>query len=418
MNSRGGKKDLTSIEDLGEFVHEVDETGLQSQDALHGDLPDELPDLPASDEPLSFDPGGLEFGSGDDLAVSEFSSEELGPETGPPSDLEEESSFDQNDPFAEQDTTPDSFEEITSNDPLSSDGSSWNLGDEAQVASKIDEDPLDLSFTAEAEVASSISEPTALMKTEIPVNPITELESQYKTPETFSDLRTFSESSSFSGAAVEGNPSFSVLVKNIRYLEDIDDILTLLRELKLLADPEEQVKGRLMRGTLLIPRVSEFVATLLAHKMRRFDLDLLVGLSDEIHPPKHQEPADTGIVSRHNLYQNQSHSFQFDDARLEIGQIIVAATSSLDGHQVVKYLGVASEHKILDGQLIEDEGSSEVPLLYQELAQKLRAHALKARANAIVGLNYQLTPIPTEFGARGNRYRLTCTGNLVWVNKL
>ena len=73
---------------------------------------------------------------------------------------------------------------------------------------------------------------------------------------------------------------------------------------------------------------------------------------------------------------------------------------------------------MVEGHIIEDEGSEEVPRHYSELAQKLKAHAMKAHANAVIGLNYQLTPLPTEYGTSGNKYRLSCTGNLVWVNKL
>jgi len=96
----------------------------------------------------------------------------------------------------------------------------------------------------------------------------------------------------------------------------------------------------------------------------------------------------------------------------------VATTSNIDGYQVLRYLGVASEHKFLDGHIVEDETSSEIPKAYQELAQKLKAHALKFHANAIMGLNYQLTPLPSELSSSVSKYRLSCTGNLVWVNKL
>ena len=50
--------------------------------------------------------------------------------------------------------------------------------------------------------------------------------------------------------------------------------------------------------------------------------------------------------------------------------------------------------------------------------KQLKAHALKSHANAVVGLNYQLTPLPSQYGTLTNRYRLTCTGNLVWINKI
>jgi uncharacterized protein YbjQ (UPF0145 family) len=172
-----------------------------------------------------------------------------------------------------------------------------------------------------------------------------------------------------------------------------------------------------MRGMLLVPRVSEFAAVYLAHKLRRFDIEIEVGLSDEIFPPKHQEKPEIGIVSKNSLYQNQSHHFSFQNPKLDTSQIIVSASSTLEGYQVVRYLGVASEHKVIEGQVVEEESSQGFIKIYEELAQKLKAHALKANSNAVIGLNYQLTPLPSEFGV-GHKYRITCTGNLVWANKL
>ncbi len=274
---------------------------------------------------------------------------------------------------------------------------------------------LSSSLTEPETEPEPISDPTPTYEPE-PV--IRSQEQSFKTPENFEDLKKFAESTSISGMGAEGNPSFSVLLKNIRYIEDVNDILALMKELSLLSDPEEQIRQRLMRGHLLIPRISEYAAIFLAHKLRRFDIDIQVGLSDEIHPPKHQEAPETGLVSKFTLYQNQTHHFHFDDPKLEIAQIIVAATPNLEGHQVIRYLGVASEHKMLDGHIVEDEDSSEIPRYYSELAQKLKAHALKANANAVIGLNYQLTPLPSEYGMSGSKYRLSCTGNLVWVNKL
>lgn len=380
------KKDLTRIEDLGEYIHELSADEELISDS---DFPSELPDLPEtpSEDELSFETSSetseTDFGESGDLDFG-TTEEALTFETENEPDL----SFETDEqPVLEENT----FEE----EPFT-----------------LDETP---SVASEEELAPiSELEP----EPEIEPEPVYSPRQEYKAPENFEDLKKFSESSSFTGMASEGNPSFSVLIKNVRFIEDVNDIVTLLKELNLLMDPEEQIKGRLMRGTLLVPRVSEYAAIFLAHKLRRFDIDIQVGLSDEIHPPKHQEIPETGIVSKFNLFQNQTHHFHFDDPKLELSQIVVSATSGLEGHQVMKYIGVASEHKMLDSHIVEDEGSDEVPRHYQELAQKLKAHALKAHANAVVGLNYQLTPIPSEFGISGYKYRLTCTGNLVWVNKI
>lgn len=398
----GGKKDLTRIEDLGEYLHELEESSEEesSSDFLSNeeepsfstDFDNELPSLPEESE--SENNFSTDYSSGE--FSSEFSSEF---ETEP--NEAEEANFSSDD-FLTQSESESALEE-----------SSWELEEEPKEETKFEEPSLDNDLFSEAEQEPEIEErPTAVF------TPPPAMEREYKAPETFSDVRTFSESSSFTTTATEANPSFSVLLKEIRFLEDVTDILALLKEFNLLNGTEEQTKERLMRGSFLIPRVSEYVAIFLAHKLRRFDIDIQLGFSDEIHPPKHQEKPELGIVSKHNLYQNQGHHFQFEDSKLDINQIIVAATPSLEGYQVIRYLGVASEHQVVDSEVIMDEESVEVPKHYKELASRLKAHALKSNANAVLGLNYQLTPLPSEFGIGGNKYRLTCTGNLVWVNRI
>lgn len=398
----GGKKDLTRIEDLGEYLHELEEsseeesftdfTSGEEDSSFSTEFDSELPSLP--EEESSEESFSSEF-------ESEFSSDfSSNFETS----SEEENAFESTDPFQESDSSEESFEEATS----------WEEEPKEEISFE-EEAPNEEALFEEEPAKESIPEP----EIEAPLfTPPPSVEREYKAPENFSDVKTFSESSSFSTTATEANPSFSVLLKDIRYLEDVTDILSLLKEFNLLNGTEEQTKERLMRGSFLIPRISEYTAIFLAHKLRRFDIDIQLGFSDEIHPPKHQEKPELGIVSKHNLYQNQGHHFQFEDAKLDINQIIVAATPSLEGYQVIRYLGVASEHQVVDSEVIMDEESAEVPKHYKELASRLKAHALKSNANAVLGLNYQLTPLPSEFGIGGNKYRLTCTGNLVWVNRI
>ena len=392
---------MTRIEDLGEYLHEL---GKDEEDTSTSDS-SEVPEIPTEE---------IDFGS-TDFATSEESS--FG-------SSEEESTFNTEETtFTSEETTDfgatdfgstdfETTEEVSTDDPFSIEETP-SFSEAAQISEPIAES---ISNSAEDSFFESDNEPEDEF---IPEQVISKAPEQiYKSPENFEDLKKFAENTSVSGMGAEGNPSFSVLLRNIRYIEDVNDILALMKELGLLSDPEEQIRQRLMRGHLLVPRISEYAAIFLAHKLRRFDIDIQVGLSDEIHPPKHQEAPETGLVSKFTLYQNQTHHFHFDDPKLEISQIIVAATPNLEGHQVIRYLGVASEHKMLDGHIVEDEDSVEIPRYYSELAQKLKAHALKANANAVIGLNYQLTPLPAEYGMIGSKYRLSCTGNLVWVNKL
>lgn len=384
------KKDLTRIEDLGEYLHELTEDE------------EDIPDFPAENS--------IENSEEDSPFESSFESSF---ETTEEPDFE--SSFDTS--FASEDNQS----EEASTDFLSESEGSSDFGSnlEFSEATFETEEPFTLSESSPDEELEPLEELSPEPDPEPILSPaFEEPVREYKTPENFEDLKKFAESTSFTGMSAEGNPSFSVLIRNVQFIEDVNDIIALMRELKLISDSEEELKNRLMRGTLLVPRISEYAAIYLAHKLRRFDIDIQVGLSDEIHPPKHKEAPEVGMVSKFNLYQNQSHHFHFDDPKLDISHIIVAATPGLEGHQVVRYQGVASEHKMIESYLVEDESSEEIPRYYQELAQKLKAHALRAHANAVVGLNYQLTPLPSEFGSSSAKYRLTCTGNLVWVNKL
>jgi len=376
------KKDLTRIEDLAEYLHEIEEESASAEDGLpvmeDEETSTELPELPPEDQ-VTFEADAFADSTEENLDFT--SSTENGPEN-----------FESNDIFQ---TTEEETEPFTLSE----------------------EEPITETATEDFKLEDFEDRPEEIITQTLP-EPRPESVSTFKSPENFEDIKKFSESSTFSGVGAEGNPSFSLLIKNVRYIEDVNDILIMLKELGLIADSEEQMRARLMRGSLLVPRISEFAAIYVAHKLRRFDVDIQVGLSDDIHPPKHQEIPETGMVSKSNLYQNQTHHFNFNDPKLELSHIIISATQGLEGYQVVRYLGVASEHKMLDSYIVEDENSSDIPRHYQELAQKLRAHALKAQSNAVVGINYQLTPIPSEIGISGHKYRLSCTGNLVWVNKL
>ncbi len=375
------KKDLTRIEDLGEFIHEmtVDEEVLGEIESET-----ELPDLPFSEEDLSQD-----FGT---VLETEFEN-----------NFEQESEF-----------PPDFQNTDEAENSLSSKSPTLYFEEQSQEELSSDNTLNDPPFTDESILNETMLAPSLLEEENLK----DQNRPEYKTPETFEDVKNFSEISSFSQSSQEANPSFSVLIKNIRFIEDITDILALMKEFGILTDSEEEVKTRLLRGSLLIPRISEYTAIYLAHKLRRFDMEVELGLSELIHKHKHSDKPDVGIVSKHQLYQNQSHHFEFGHSKISLSDIRVAASHSMEGFEILHYLGVATEHKLIDGATLENEDSEEVMSIYQELAHKLKAHALKANSNAVVGLVYQLTPIPSESGMGRPKYRLSCTGNLVWVNKL
>ncbi len=411
--SNNDKKDLTRIEDLGEFLHELnnEEESFESEDESQG--LSGLPDVPsedfAEDSSPSFGEESSEFESPSEEFSTSFESE-----TNFETETSFESSTDDNEPFtlseesepsfepAETDFST-SFESETEEEEEEEEEPSWNT--EEQI---IEETPFE-SDVLEEEVVESAPAPTYIS------TPVEDFK-EFKT-ESFEDVKKFAENSTYSSTLSEANPSYSVMIKNVRFIEDANDIAILLNDLKVIENVEVAKKS-LSRGALLVPRISEFAAVFIAHKLRRFDTDVLVGLSDDIHPPKFKEDSDTGLVSKQHLFQNQAHSFDFSRPKIDLSSVIISTAPQLDQYQVLRYLGVASEHMVLDAKIVEDETSSKIQYHYEELANKLKAHAVKQNANAVIGINYHLTPLPSEFSMGTSRYKLACTGNLVWVNRL
>ena len=103
------------------------------------------------------------------------------------------------------------------------------------------------------------------------------------------------------------------------------------------------------------------------------------------------------------------------------GRITGMRTISLLHFQITHYLGIASEHTVVDNSYFIDdlEGSPpELKDVYEHMALKLKPQARKQKGNAVVGVNYQLTPLPPKpFGPEIPQYSLTCTGNVVRVIK-
>jgi uncharacterized protein YbjQ (UPF0145 family) len=410
--SNDDKKDLTRIEDLGEFLHELNNENESFEVEEEAQGLSGLPDVPSDDfeqDPPAFgeEEEALAF---DDSPSFEISSEE---DSFSLSESEEASPFESD---SETDFSSD-FSQGTEEPSFDSEEPAWGENTTDDTLASFDESQFETAV-AEGPISEEIEEIEEIQ--EAPVSSFfssTQEEFKEHKTENFDDVKKFAEQSTYSNTSAEANPSFSVLIRNVRFAEDANDIAILLNDLKVVENSEDAKKS-LSRGSLLVPRVSEFAAVFIAHKLRRFDADILVGLSDDIHPPKYKDDAETGLVSKQHLYQNQAHAFDFSRPKIDLSSIIISTAPQLDQFQILRYLGVASEHMVLDSAVVEDESSSKIQFHYEELAHKLKAHAVKQNANAVIGINYHLTPLPSEFSMGPARYKLACTGNLVWVNRL
>ncbi|MBT7610974.1 MAG: hypothetical protein HN576_14525 [Bacteriovoracaceae bacterium] len=272
----------------------------------------------------------------------------------------------------------------------------------------------------------------------------TEINNIIKEQENFSELTDFAKSLTYGEVTAGGNPPFSIILKNIVYKEDAEDILIILGEHKLVDDNnQETMQEALENGSLLLSQISEYSAIYLAHKFRRFNIDVLVGLSEELHPSKSYESSDVGLTSKRNIRQNIRDSHEYHEEDVNLDSILLATTPTLQNHIISKYISIISEHKTVaesellketESKLDKNKGSqifdffdkNEDRILenisfgldevYKEMANLLKEKCLKLNGNAVVGINFQLTPLFSSSGDKTHiNYKVTATGNVVWV---
>lgn len=277
-----------------------------------------------------------------------------------------------------------------------------------------------------------------------------------------SDLTKVQENLFHGSQAEEGNPPFSIKIENIKYIEDAEAIASILVELQIVqADEKEQLIQSLQTGRYLVSRVSEYVGILLCHKIRRFHLDYEMGLTHEINPPKSYDSDDSGLVSKKTVYRNKKHFLQFS-SELKITDIIATTLSSVPRYEVLKYGGMITAVKLVNednlkiNESFENELNQKVPeheltgltldriksanlqaveslvpdissfqvnyyqykkdieFTYNELIEELKTKALEHELNAVVGIQFQITPVHKN-SFHDMTYQITATGNLAWI---
>ena len=325
-------KDLTRIEDLSEFLHQEDSDLDSRFDNFHSNSFDNNDpsstgiSLDALDDDLSSDiPPEVPFDS-ESTPSEEMSFEvsELGTET------QEENVFGatEDNPFGETQEEGSFDINLEEESPFES---------ESEVSEEFTPTE-ELSFSEEE--TTTIEEDFSPMEVEAIQEDTSRDESAYtNTSEKFEDVKTFAQNFSYGKASVGGgNPPYSIIARHIKYKEEADDILELLREFGVVnAQNEKDTERSLELGSLIVPQISEYTAIVLAHKLRRFDLDLEVGLSDEVHPSKSGESNPRGLLKKDNLKQNRAESLKLSDIDTSIKDIIVTTSSQIPGYVAVSY---------------------------------------------------------------------------------
>lgn len=409
--SKGDKSDLTRLEDLAHFEHlddpEIDlllapprenETeegqGISldqlSDETTENEITSELSSAFTSDE--------------DSIAADEIPAL---PEDEAPSDTLEETppQFQEEIPTFSPESTPEESSETP-------DFSNFELSSE-EVTPKNEEE---IQFTQEEKAPPVVEEPREFQAPPQKDHPPI-AEPPRRKSEDFQDVKNFAQSISYGKVSVGGNPPFSLMLKNIRYKEDAEDILSILDEHGLLTpDSEEIIKTGIKHGAVLISQISEYSAIFLAHKLRRFNLDIMVGLSEELHQSKNYENSERGLIQRENLQQNHAEHLDLDENPIALENIIITTGPTLPGYKVTRYVELLTEQALIEEEeLTQADSNLEETQVYSELVERLKSKAFKLRCNGILGLNYQFLPIPTQ---NQTRYKIICTGNAVVLSNI
>ena len=416
----------------------LDELEDDTEDALSTD---ELPDLPVNED-SNFDFSDDEASEGDDAfgqsdsffdsSSEDESADDPFSESAQEVDQEDESEEDflsAQDPFTESDEDEQESSEsdlsFGSDEESDDDSTSEDLGEDENEDESETENDTPTFTSSESVEQEDLSEES----------PPISAGASYPPRENFEDLKKFANSLSYGDVSSPGNPPFSLVIKDIRYTDDAQDILRILREHGLInPENEKDFSTGLEQGAILIGQLSEYSAIFLAHRLRRFDLDISIGLSDEIHPSKSYEREGRGLTTKDQLYQNKKSNFNLERTPLNPNDIIVATTPSLPGYKVERYIDVITEHLVISEEDLRQASSassrpSEISVeqsdkeelssdyhiglsqVYYALMQELKPRAYKLGGNAVLGINFSLTTL-----AGSEDYKITCAGNVAWIN--
>ena len=408
--SKGDKSDITRLEDLGQFDHlddpEIDQilapqkNKAVSLDELNDDVSDEPPPAPPVEESSDEFTSELStaFKSDDDPFSSEESLPEIPSEDSPP-----ENPTEINFETPEEEISPQASDDIFSdNTPVVEE----TVSEEIEFAQS---EPTTTEMTPEPEPVETNFLSSPVFKT--PEAPVPR-----RKPEDFQDVKNFAQNISYGKVSVGGNPPYSVVLKGIRFQEDAQEILSILDEHGLMTpDTQETIKQGIEHGAVLISQISEYSAIYLAHKLRRFDMEILVGLSEELHQSKNYENEHRGLINKENLKQNHAEHLDLNENPIALDNIILATTPTLEGYRINRYIDILTEHALLEeADFLEANGRLEGTQVYNELVGRLKNRAFKLKCNGILGVNFQFIPVTAHSGQ--TRYKVICSGNAVMLS--
>lgn len=451
--SKGNKKDqdLTRIENLSEFIHE-DDTAVDrlfesfnspgkssSSEDSTTDSDEEGPQLYNLDElensPETTEEVESEYSEAVDSEMTEYESESQIESTNFSS--EESSEFTD---YQSTEEESDSFAESSWDSPTADD-SAEEEEEEDQLPPPIPEE-INESFFQE-ESPSSFSEIEEEPSFEEPPHQVAEHYSEVKS---FGNNITPNEH--FSTAA---NPPYSIVIENIQYKEDAKDLQKVLEDFEIItAANASDYQVAINNGRVLVPQISEYKAIMLGHALRKFNFSIQVGLSHQVFSPSVESAEFKGLISKKFSHQNLKENATKRERNFEIEDIHITSLSEIPEFEIVQLhdvktlMSVISQEELQRLEFVEsalrahdfagdidqssiDEAMSETieayesyqksfEYLFSDMILRLRQEAFELGLNAVLGVNFNLTPLTTGIDQKTS-YTITCTATFATVSK-
>lgn len=428
-------QDLTRIEDLSDFLHDEDEeifllddkeTPVNSAEKSIMELEKEsfgdsttfmqIPDELTESSDLTFDEPSDDLNEESiedhDNDFNSFNNDEM-----VTSDFEDESfnGFEnQSDDFENEENDNSFSDDFESNFDIDEDdqNAEMELFDKYENANESEELDDDAPLQDKKNEKNTKTEDLVSKEIENKIVPILPPK-DYQAPIELDELKEFGQTITATDLSIEGNPPFSIIASQIKFQEDAESILEILKEYKIIKpEHENDAKASLERGQILIPRLSEYSAIILYHRLRRFNLMLKMGLSHEIHKSSTFEKSDKGLVSKFNINTNIK---RFEDLTKDIyksSDVQVTTQNSLDNFTTIKNISVKSRSKIIDNDLLdEDNFDNTYEQLQIELIDVLKKDAAELNANALLSLSITL------INKSKTQTSFICTANIAIVTR-
>lgn len=240
-------------------------------------------------------------------------------------------------------------------------------------------------------------------------------------------IKQFGERLSIGKPRLEAVPAFSVLL-SMRSGHFSETCLKTIEELLETEDfgiRFQDVKVQTDQGKLLIPRISEFAAIVIAQKIRDSVDDIDIDVADEIYKGRSADvTTELNLVDAQTLDQHREEIHDLDSEPASENEVFTTNLSDLDEvkeYRIMRILSAITTSAIIDAMVAENPAGRAFEAATEKLTQELITRAFRLRANGVIGVTFTLRPINGYRDPAGQvvrAYRMLGSGTAVRARRI